>query len=84
VVKKSSGNGILLKADVSIPDDVKSMVKTFIKKRKKIDILVNNAGLYFRNSFENIIPEMWDKIISVNLTGCFNLCKEVISYMEPK
>ena len=84
LVKKSSGNGMLLKADVSIRDDVQNMVKILIKKRRKIDILVNNAGVYFRNSFENILPETWEKVLSVNLTGCYNLCKEVITYMKPR
>jgi 3-oxoacyl-[acyl-carrier protein] reductase len=49
------------------------MIKTFTKKKKNIDILVNNAGIYFRNSFE---------VLSVNLTGSYNMCKEVLPHMK--
>jgi 3-oxoacyl-[acyl-carrier protein] reductase len=83
LVKKASGNGMLLKADVSILEDVEKMVKTIVNKCKKIDILVNNAGVYFRNSFEDINPEIWSKVISVNLTSCYYLCRELIPYMKP-
>jgi 3-oxoacyl-[acyl-carrier protein] reductase len=83
LVKETSGTGMLLKADVSIPENVKKMIKILMKKRENIDILVNNAGIYFRNNFENILPKTWDKVLSVNLTSCYTLCKEVICYMKP-
>ena len=79
---KKSGKGILLKGDISKHKDVKNIVKKILDKVDKIDILVNNAGIYFRNSFSNINPDIWSKVISVNLTGCYYLCKEVIPYMK--
>jgi 3-oxoacyl-[acyl-carrier protein] reductase len=81
-VKKESGDGMLLKADVSDHKNVKKMLKKFLRKRDEINILVNNAGIYFRNSFENITLDTWKKILQVNLTSCYNLCKEVIPYMK--
>lgn len=82
LVKKISGQGMLYKADVSKPTDVKKMIKALLEKRKNIDVLINNAGIYFRNSFEEIAPETWDKVLSVNLTSCYNLCRVVIPYMK--
>lgn len=83
LIKKKSGKGILLKGDISIQKDVKKIVKKILNKVNKIDLLVNNAGVYFRNSFSNINPDIWSKVISVNLTGCYYLCREVIPYMKP-
>ena len=83
IVKEKGSDGVLLKADVSNIFDVEKMVKTFTKKTKKIDILVNNAGIYEREKFENISYENWDKVLSINLTGCFNLCKAVLPFMKP-
>lgn len=82
-IRKNGGDGMLLKCDVSVAEDVKKMVKTFVQNRNQIDILVNNAGIYYRNNFENISYETWNKVISTNLTGCFHLCKQVIPHMKP-
>lgn len=83
LVKKNGGNGMLLKGDVSKVSDVNNIVNKLINNQGQIDILVNNAGIYNRKSFENISYEIWNKIISVNLTSCFLLCKHVIPYMKP-
>lgn len=81
IIKEKGGEGILLKADVSKKDEVEKMIKKIVEKTGKIDILVNNAGIYVRNSFEKIPPNTWEKILSVNLTGCYNLCKTCIPHM---
>ncbi len=82
-IKQKGAKGLLLKGDVSNPKDVETIVKTFVSKTKKIDILVNNAGIYKRSNFEKISYGTWNKVISTNLTGCFNLCKEAVPYMKP-
>ena len=82
-IQVNGGNGILLKGDVSNIEDVANIVKILVKTRKNIDILVNNAGVYYRSNFENISPQTWNKVISTNLTGSFNLCKKTIQYMKP-
>lgn len=82
IVKEKGGNGILLKGDVSNLKDVEKIVKTLVDKRGKIDILVNNAGIYFRNNFKNLKPEIWNKVISVNLNGSYNMCKKVLPFMK--
>jgi 3-oxoacyl-[acyl-carrier protein] reductase len=81
-VREKGGDGILLKGDVSNPRDVEKIVKTLIDKSKHIDILVNNAGIYQRNNFENLKYETWSKVLSINLTSCYHLCKQVIPYMK--
>jgi len=82
LIKKEPGSGILLKADVSNQDDVKRMIDDFLLNSNKIDILVNNAGIYFRSNFEDIKPDVWDRVISVNLTSCYNLCREILPHMK--
>jgi len=80
-VRKNS-DGIILKADVSDDMEVKKMVKDFLEKAGKIDILVNNAGIYYRSSFSHIEPEQWDRLMNVNLKGCYNICRHSIPYMK--
>ena len=83
LIRKNGGKGILLKGDVSKEKDVNKIVKRLVKDHGRIDILVNNAGIYNRNAFENISFEIWKKIISINLTSCFLLCKYVVPHMKP-
>ncbi len=81
-IKRKGGNGVLLKGDISKPEEVKRIVKSFTQKTGKIDILVNNAGIYNRSYFQNISYEKWNEVLSINLTGCFNLCKQALPYMK--
>jgi len=82
IVRDKGADGILLKGDVSNPKDVDIIVKTFVKKVGSIDILVNNAGIYNRSYFDKLTFEKWNEVISINLTGCFNLCKKAMPYMK--
>ena len=45
IVKKSGGDSIFVKADISKTEDAKNMVKVGIDTYKKLDIIYNNAGI---------------------------------------
>ena len=81
IIKENSGEGILLKGDISKSKEAEKIIRTLIEKRKKINILVNNAGVYNRKKFEDISQKDWEKTFTVNLTSSYNLCKLVIPYM---
>lgn len=83
-IKEIKGEGILLKGDISKKEKVDILINKIVEKRNKIDILVNNAGIYKRHKFEEIYPEEWTRLLNVNLTSCYYLCKKTIPYMEPK
>jgi NAD(P)-dependent dehydrogenase (short-subunit alcohol dehydrogenase family) len=71
--------------DISDPVQVHEGVDKVRKELGNIDILVNNAGIV-----NNIAPltkmthAAWGKEITVNLTGAFNMIKEVINPMIEK
>ena len=82
LILNNGGDGILLKGDVSKPKDVDNMVNTFIQKTGNIDIIVNNAGIYNRKYFDELTIDKWNNVLSINLTGCFNLCNHAIPHMK--
>lgn len=50
-----------------------------------LDVLVNNAGLFDGYaSIDETSPQLWQKIIDVNLTGYFNGCKAARNAMAGK
>ncbi len=52
-------------------------------KWKRIDVLVNCAGIAGGNDLvENMSLNKWKKVIDINLTGTFNICKSVIKIMK--
>lgn len=58
-------------ADVSKAEDVQAIVDETIEKFGKVDILINNAGVSWGAMPEEMTLEQWQKVIDVNLTGCF-------------
>lgn len=72
------------KADVSIKEEVNSMVNYCIGKFEKIDVLINNAGISRTNLFTDISYEEWDEVINVNLNSVFYTTKKSLQYMLPE
>jgi len=58
-------------ADVSKPEDVQRVVDATVQKFGKVDILINNAGISWGAMPEDMPLEKWQKVLDVNLTGCF-------------
>ena len=70
--------------DVSDFAAVKAVVDTIVKDFGKIDILVNNAGVTADNLLMRMSEAEWDRVLSINLKGCFNMIKHVTPYMLRK
>jgi 3-oxoacyl-(acyl-carrier-protein) reductase len=65
-------------ADVSDINSVREMKRCLEKYFGGIDILVNNAGINVDKLFVKMDEEIWNKVISVNLTGVFNCTNSFI------
>ena len=77
-------NGVrceFVKADVSDFEQCESMVKDTIEKFGRIDVLVNNAGITRDGLIMRMKKEDFESVIDVNLTGTFNVTRNVIPYM---
>lgn len=79
---QAKGGEILpLAFDIARLDDVQSAVGRAIERLGTIDILVNNAGWDIAKPFLESDPELWDKIIAINLRGPLNLHKVVLPHL---
>ncbi len=63
--------------DVSKAEDVQAVVDETIEKFGKVDILINNAGISWGAMPEEMPLEKWQKVLDVNLTGCFLMAQAV-------
>jgi NAD(P)-dependent dehydrogenase (short-subunit alcohol dehydrogenase family) len=81
-IKKSGGEAIAIKADVSKESDVKKMVDETVRRFKKIDILYNNAGIELQKPVTITTEDEWSKVLDVNLKGMFLCSKYAIPYLS--
>ena len=63
--------------DVSNPDEIQTVVDKTIETFGKIDILINNAGISWGAMPEDMPLEKWERVLQVNLTGCFLFAQAV-------
>ena len=71
--------------DVADPRQVEEGVAKIRKELGDIEILVNNAGVVTNIArITKMTHQAWDREISINLSGAFNLIKEVIGPMIEK
>ena len=73
---------IAVKCDISDRDMVKNAVDEVISAFGKVDILINNAGITMDRMFHKMEDASWDRVLSVNLTGTYNMCKQVFPLMR--
>ncbi len=81
VEKQYNIDAMVIKADVSSEDEVKTMIKTIVDKYSKLDVLVNNAGIVFDRSFEEITVEEFKRTLDVDVLGTFIVSREASKYM---
>ncbi len=61
--------------------DCESFVADVLKEFGTVDVCVNNAGISKDNLLLRMTPEQWNDVMQINLTGVFNMTKQVIRPM---
>ncbi len=49
-----------------------------------VGVLVNNAGITRDATLHRMTPEQWNEVIAVDLSSCFNMCRNVIEGMRAR
>lgn len=74
-ITKDGGEAIAVSADVSIPEEVDALIESAVKRFGTLDIMVNNAGIEEKHPFLETPLDVFQKVLTVNLTGTW-LCSQ--------
>ncbi|MBY5000429.1 3-oxoacyl-[acyl-carrier-protein] reductase [Streptococcus suis] len=72
---------LAISGDISSAEDAKRMVAEAVEALGSVDILVNNAGITKDGMALRMTEEDFESVLSVNLTGTFNMTQAVLKPM---
>lgn len=83
-IRQNGGEGMLCRADVSDPAQVKQMVRDVNKTLGGPDVLVNNAGIVRDEYLLMLSPETLDRCMELNVKGYFYCAQQAVLKMFRK
>jgi len=75
---------LVVKLDVTRPEDAQAAVADAVNRFGHIDVLVNNAGNFYAGFFEELSPEDFRAQIDTNLFGPVNVTRAMLPVMRAR
>ncbi len=73
---------LVVKLDVTNPQDAEAAVQAAVDRFGRIDVLVNNAGNFYAGFFEELTPEQMEQQLTTTLIGPMNVTRAVLPVMR--
>lgn len=83
-IREAGGKASAYAVDITDNAGVNAAVAAVEQEFGPVDVLVNNAGWDFAARFVDTTPDLWQKIISINLVGPLNLHQAVVKSMAAR
>jgi NAD(P)-dependent dehydrogenase (short-subunit alcohol dehydrogenase family) len=71
-------------ADVTLAGDRAQLVARVAAELGGLDILVNSAGAALKRRAEDMDPEAWERLLSVNVVAALELSREALPHLRPR
>jgi NAD(P)-dependent dehydrogenase (short-subunit alcohol dehydrogenase family) len=84
-IRASGGDALALSSDVADWDSCQEMVAKTVEAFGRLDVLINNAAIFGkleRASIDEISPELFDRVMKVNVGGTFLCTKAAVPVMR--
>jgi NAD(P)-dependent dehydrogenase (short-subunit alcohol dehydrogenase family) len=75
-IEAMGGTAMGAPGDIADERVVTDLISRLVQAEGRIDVLVNNAGISLQRRAEETTLEEWQRVLAVNLTGPFLLCRE--------
>jgi meso-butanediol dehydrogenase / (S,S)-butanediol dehydrogenase / diacetyl reductase len=76
--------GASIVGDVADSAFCDGVVAAAVARHARLDVLVNAAGVIVRASGEDTTDEQWSRIMGVNVSGTFYMCRAALRVMKPQ
>lgn len=80
-VESMGRKAFFYRVDVTSEPEVNDGVRRLVGELGRIDFFVNSAAITSKQPFPQLSAEVWNRTLSVNLTGPFLCCKAVVPVM---
>lgn len=77
--RAAGGDAISARLDVADAASVEAIAVAAVERFGRIDVWINNAGLYSVGHFEDTPPEVFDRVLAVNLQGVVSGSRSALS-----
>jgi NAD(P)-dependent dehydrogenase (short-subunit alcohol dehydrogenase family) len=80
-IRKSGGEAVAEHVDVTDEQDTVALAARVAKRFARIDVLFNNAGISGVGDVLETEPELFDRVMKVNVRGVYLTSRAVVPYM---
>ncbi|HXM71926.1 MAG TPA: glucose 1-dehydrogenase [Candidatus Dormibacteraeota bacterium] len=80
-IHKSGGDAAAEQVDVTDEADTVALVRRVVKRFKRIDVLFNNAGISGVGDVLETTPDLFDRVMNVNVRGLFLMSRATVPQM---
>lgn len=83
-IEADGGHAVPLELDLGDTESISDQLNEIPKDLGDVEILVNNAGITADNLLARMKTEDWERVLRVNLTGAFAVCRHLLRGMMKK
>lgn len=71
----------IVAGDIAEPDTARQVLRSGLDRFGGVDLLVNNAGIFIPRPFVDYTEQEYERLMSTNVRGFFNLTRPVLAHM---
>ncbi len=82
LARSGGGKPLFVRTDIRDVVQAERLVQTTVAERGRLDVLINNAGVFPLAPAMTTTPELWNRVLEVNLRGPFFLTQAAARQMK--